>query len=226
VLAYDGPGQGAALREQALAFRPDWEAVVTPVVDYALTRAEIDPDRLVLLGYSLGGYLTARAAAHEHRLAALILDDGLDNYYDAHTQAMPPFLREWVETGQDDLANPVASLLMKGSTQLRWALRNGVWAFGATSVAGYIRRTADYTLDGVAQLVDCPTLILDAENDQFFHGQPQRVQAALTCPHTLITLPETEGAGERCHMGAMSRFHQITFDRLDTTLTPATRPTS
>ncbi|WP_443077944.1 hypothetical protein [Streptomyces sp. NBC_01450] len=43
----------------------------------------------------------------------------------------------------------------------------------------------------------------DAENDQFFHGQPQRVQAALTCPHTLITLPETEGAGEHWHMGAM-----------------------
>lgn len=117
--------------------------MVTPVVDYALTRAEIDPDRLVLLGYSLGGYLTARAAAHEHRLAALTLDDGLYNYYDAHTQAMPPLLREWVETGQDDLANPVASLLMKGSTQLRWALRNGVWAFGATSVADYIRRTAE-----------------------------------------------------------------------------------
>jgi predicted alpha/beta-fold hydrolase len=101
-----------------------------------------------------------------------------------------------------------------------------VWAFGATSVADYIRRTADYTLDGVAQLIDCPTLILDAENDRFFHGRPQRVQAALTCPHTLITLPETEGAGEHCHMGAMSRFHQITFDRLDTTLTPATQPTS
>ncbi|MFJ5812188.1 alpha/beta fold hydrolase [Streptomyces sp. NPDC093093] len=223
VLAYDGPGQGAALREQALVFRPDWEAVVTPVVDYALTRAEIDPDQLVLLGYSLGGYLTARAAAHEQRLAALILDDGLYDYYDAHTQVMPLFLREWVETGRDDLANPVASLLMKGNTQLRWALRNGVWAFGAASVADYIRRTADYTLDGVAQLIDCPTLILDAENDQFFHGQPQRVQAALTCPHTLITLPEAEGAGEHCHMGAMSRFHQIAFDWLDTTLAPATQ---
>ncbi len=218
VLAYDGPGQGAALREQALVFRPDWEAVVTPVVDYALTRPEIAPDRIVLMGYSLGGYLTARAAAHEHRLAALVLDDGLYSYHDANTQVMPPFLREWVETGRDDLANPVAGLLMTSSTQARWALRNGVWTFGATSVADYIRRTTDYTLDGVAHLIDCPTLILDAENDQFFHGQPQRVAAALTCPHTLITLPEAEGAGEHCHMGAMSRFQQTTFDWLDTTL--------
>ncbi|MFB7668924.1 alpha/beta fold hydrolase [Kitasatospora sp. NPDC056138] len=224
VLAYDGPGQGAALREQQLVFRPDWEAVVTPVVDYALTRTEIAPDRLALAGYSLGGYLVARAAAHEHRLAALILDDGLYDYYDAHTRVMPPFLREWVESGRDDLANPVAHLLMTGSTQLRWALRNGVWTFGASSVADYIRRTADYTLDGVAQLIDCPTLILDAENDQFFHGQPQRVQAALTCPHTLITLPEAEGAGEHCHMGAMSRFQQTAFDWLDTTLSPTARP--
>ncbi|MFE5583171.1 alpha/beta fold hydrolase [Kitasatospora sp. NPDC056531] len=221
VLAYDGPGQGAALREQHLVFRPDWEAVVTPVVDYALTRPEIAPDRLALLGYSLGGYLAARAAAHEHRLAALLLDDGLYDYHDAHLHLMPPFLREWVATGRDDLADPVLHLLMQGSTKLRWALNNGVWTFGATSVPDYIRRTAAYTLDGVAQLIDCPTLVLDAENDQFFRGQPQRVRAALTCPHTLITLPEAEGAGEHCHMGAMFRFQQVTFDWLDTTLATA-----
>ncbi|WP_327071393.1 alpha/beta hydrolase family protein [Kitasatospora sp. NBC_01302] len=218
VLAYDGPGQGAALREQGMVFRPDWEAVVTPVVDYALTRPEIAPDRLVLLGYSLGGYLVARAAAHDHRLAALVLDDGLYSFGQAHTRFMPPFLWDWVQSGCDDLANPVLNLLMRTSTQLRWALRNGVWTFGATSPADYVRRTTDYTLDGVAHLIDCPTLVLDAENDQFFHGQPQEVQAALTCPHTLITLPEAEGAGEHCHMGAMARFQQLTFDWLDTTL--------
>ncbi|WP_327067885.1 alpha/beta hydrolase family protein [Kitasatospora sp. NBC_01302] len=225
VLAYDGPGQGAALREQGMVFRPDWEAVVTPVVDYALTRPEIAPDRLVLLGYSLGGYLVARAAAHDHRLAALVLDDGLYSFGQAHTRFMPPFLWDWVQSGRDDLANPVLNLLMRTSTQLRWALRNGVWTFGATSPADYVRRTTDYTLDGVAHLIDCPTLVLDAENDQFFHGQPQEVQAALTCPHTLITLPEAEGAGEHCHMGAMARFQQLTFDWLDTTLT-TTHPTS
>ncbi|TME13630.1 MAG: alpha/beta fold hydrolase, partial [Chloroflexi bacterium] len=62
VLAFDGPGQGAALREQKLVMRPDWEAVITPVVDYALTRGEIAADKIVLFGYSLGGYLVARAA--------------------------------------------------------------------------------------------------------------------------------------------------------------------
>ena len=43
VLAFDGPGQGGALHLQKLVMRPDWEAVITPVVDYALTRPEIEP---------------------------------------------------------------------------------------------------------------------------------------------------------------------------------------
>ncbi|MFE9428702.1 hypothetical protein ACFYNO_37805 [Kitasatospora sp. NPDC006697] len=150
--------------------------------------------------------------------AALVLDDGLYDYQEPHLALLPPFLRDWVTSGRDDLADPVLGLLMQVDTQTRWALRNGVWTFGASSVGDYVRRTGAYTLDGVAQLIDCPTLILDAENDQFFRGQPQRVQAALTCPHTLVTLPEDEGAGEHCHAGAMTRFHQVTFEWLDTAL--------
>ncbi|MFJ3644537.1 hypothetical protein [Streptomyces murinus] len=61
-------------------------------------------------------------------------------------------------------------------------LRNGVWAFAAGSAADHFHRAVEYTLDGVAGPTTCPTLILDAENAQFFRGQPQRVQAALTCP--------------------------------------------
>jgi hypothetical protein len=63
VLAFDGPGQGAALREQNLVMRPDWEAVITPVVNYALTRGEIAADKIVLFGYSLAAFLVARAGA-------------------------------------------------------------------------------------------------------------------------------------------------------------------
>jgi hypothetical protein len=31
----------------------------------------------------------------------------------------------------------------------------------------------------------------------------------------LVTLKESEGAGEHCHVGAMARLHQIIFDWLD-----------
>jgi hypothetical protein len=51
-LTFDGPGQGYALWKQKLYFRPDWEKVITPVVDYALTRNEVDPKRIAIQGIS------------------------------------------------------------------------------------------------------------------------------------------------------------------------------
>ncbi len=76
-LMFDGPGQGGALYEQALRLRPDWETVVRAVVDHALTLDIVDPQRIALSGWSLGGYLAPRAASGEPRLAACIADLGL-----------------------------------------------------------------------------------------------------------------------------------------------------
>lgn len=215
VLAFDGPGQGAALRDQGLFFRPDWEAVITPVVDHALTRPEIAPAAISLFGYSLGGYLAARAAAFEHRLAAIVLDDGVYDFHGAFDSSMPPFLAQWIDDG-NPAAEPVVGLLTSVDTQIRWAMRNGAWTFGVASGTEFVRATRSYTIADVADRIVCPTLILDAENDQFFRGQPQLVEKALVnADTTLVTLTEAEGAGEHCHLGAMSRFHQVMFDWLD-----------
>ncbi|EFX05053.1 dipeptidyl aminopeptidase [Grosmannia clavigera kw1407] len=76
---FEGPGQGSVRRDQNIGFIPDWERAVSPVVDYLLVEkaALVDPKRLVLLGNSMGGYLAARAAAFEHRFAAIVLDGGI-----------------------------------------------------------------------------------------------------------------------------------------------------
>jgi pimeloyl-ACP methyl ester carboxylesterase len=219
VLAFDGPGQGAALRRQQLVFRPDWEAVTTPVLDYAVSRPEIADDRIAVFGYSMGGYLVARAAAFEHRIAALILDDGVHDLHAAFYRSLPPALTGWIDEERDDVADPVLDLIASANTQVRWALNNGKWTMGVDSAAALVRRSRDYTLTGVADRITAPTLIMDAENDQFFKGQPQKVEQALVnAPTTLVTLTEAEGAGEHCHMGAMSRAHQTMFDWLDDTL--------
>ena len=59
-MTFDGPGQQAALVEQGLTARPDWEHVLTPVVDAMLARADVDPGRLAVIGSRPGG--PARAA--------------------------------------------------------------------------------------------------------------------------------------------------------------------
>ena len=76
VLLFDGPGQGRNLIRDTVPMRPDWEHVVGPVLDYALERPDVDADRVVLAGWSWGGFLAPRAAAFEHRIAALWADPG------------------------------------------------------------------------------------------------------------------------------------------------------
>jgi cephalosporin-C deacetylase-like acetyl esterase len=72
LLTFEGPGQRGVIRKQKIPFRYDWEKVVTPVMDYALSRKEMDPSRISLMGISMGGYLAARAAAFEDRIAACV----------------------------------------------------------------------------------------------------------------------------------------------------------
>ena len=61
---------------QRVPMRPDFEAVLPPVIDWLLAQEGVDPGKLILVGRSFGGYLAPRAAAHEQRLAALVCDPG------------------------------------------------------------------------------------------------------------------------------------------------------
>jgi hypothetical protein len=69
-LTFDGPGQGAALHRLGLTARPDWETVLTPLLDTLLDRDDIDSRRIYVVGTTEGAALVARALAFEHRVAA------------------------------------------------------------------------------------------------------------------------------------------------------------
>jgi pimeloyl-ACP methyl ester carboxylesterase len=221
VLAYDGPGQGALIREEGVLFRPDWEAVLSPVIDYATTRIEIEQDAIAHFGYSLGAYLVARASAFDHRAAALILDDGVFDFHEAYRNEIPGFLMKRIIAGHDRLPNALAALLVKKRTQIRWGLNNGRWTMGGNCYADFVRRTTAYTLAGVADRITAPTLIMDAEADQFLSGQPATLANAMTATTTLAHFTIAEGAGEHCHVGSLTRAHQVIFDWLDNTFVTA-----
>jgi 2,6-dihydroxypseudooxynicotine hydrolase len=73
-LTFDGPGQGEA--EYDLPIRGDYEAPVRAVIDYVETRDDLDADRIGVMGVSLGGYYSARAAAFDKRIAACLSFSG------------------------------------------------------------------------------------------------------------------------------------------------------
>lgn len=226
VLVFDGPGQYSAVHRRGLRFRADWENVVTPVVDYALTRKELDPAKIALHGGSLGGYLAPRAAAFEHRLAACIADDGLYDYGSAQLSGIPADKREQVRAALFAEQAPELDAMLEHAMQTnsvaRWAFTHGMWVTGTDSPRGYLAATQDFHLrDGIAELIRCPTLVCDAEKDLFFQGQAQQLYDHLTCPRTLLHFADAEGAGAHCEVGAARLAYARIYDWLDETLRPA-----
>jgi dienelactone hydrolase len=214
-LIFEGPGQGSALRHNKLPFRHDWEAVVTPVVDFAVNLRGVDPQRIALLGMSMGGYLAPRAAAFEHRISACVAYDGVVSMAAAILGQLPPELdSQHRVAAMDSLAARRAQL---SSTQ-RWGMSNALWVFRGATAQELIDEISKYDLTDVADQITCPTLVCEAENDHFFAGQPRTLYEALHCPKTLLTFTAAEGAGEHCHVGALTLFHQRMFDWLDDTL--------
>jgi len=212
-LTFDGPGQGRVIREQHIPFRPNWETVVTPILDYALTRPDVDGGRVVLMGMSLGGYLAARAAAFEPRLAALILFNGVFDVYDSLMTEVPrPFRGLFRREAR--MVNAILKIVMSLNVSKRWALTNGMWTGGFNSPADYFQANRRYTLERIANQISCPTLVCDAERDHFFHDA-RTVFRALSCPKEYVLFTSDEGAEEHCQVGAMSLFHQRMFDWLD-----------
>ena len=78
-LIVDGPGQGSTLRIQGLCFRPDWERVIAPAVDWLEARPDVDPEAIGLIGLSMGGASAPRAAEFE-RDRLPIANPGVSNW--------------------------------------------------------------------------------------------------------------------------------------------------
>lgn len=217
-IAFDGPGQGDAIRERKLPFRPDYEKPVAAAVDYAWSRPEVDRERLSFMGVSFGGYLAARATAFEPRIKALVLNPGLWSFADVAREKLPGIVWAQHEKDRAGLVNTAAQVVASLSSMKKWALANGLWTFGEKTPNDWFSRLHAYSLEGVAEKIRCPTLVLDGEADHFQNrDQANRTFAALKAPRQQILFKEEEGASVHCQMGALVLQHQRVFDWLDTT---------
>jgi alpha-beta hydrolase superfamily lysophospholipase len=221
VLAFDGPGQGAALLQRRLVMRADWDQVVTPVLDFALRQPGVDAERVALIGLSLGGFLAPRAASVEHRLAACIADCGSYDLFEAALRRMPPPLAVGFMQGRPRATAILRAIL--GRLQHRptagWALRRGMLVHGAADPIEYLEMTREYTLKRHAARITCPTFVGNAEGDDISICAPQ-LYDALTCPKEFVTFTAADGAGDHCESGARTLYHARSFGWLDALLQP------
>ena len=215
-LIFDGPGQGGVLVAQNLPMRADWEKVVTPVVDYLLTRPDVDSARIALYGGSFGGYLAPRAAAFERRLAACIADAALFDPAALSNKMFPPEIASALAENDVAVLEPFFNKLQENTTQ-RFILGRGMWVHGATTPWEYFKMFQAYSLADVADKIQCPTFVAEAENDRR-RGGGKDLYEALQCPKQYVLFAASEGAGEHCEAGAREVFFQKMFDWLDSIL--------
>ncbi|KAK7432931.1 hypothetical protein QQZ08_000402 [Neonectria magnoliae] len=218
VLSYEGPGQPSPRRYQDIGFIYDWERVITPVVDHLVAQPElVDPDAIALLGLSFGGYLAPRAAAFEHRLAAILAIDGVWDFGNVTLGELSDEALALWEAGNKTAFDEVALEWLNPGypAQLRWALAQGLWSFNLDSPFDYIAASLNYTLEGVVDKIKTPVFIGDAENDLFFKGQPQQLADALGNLGYLYHFTNEDGIGEHCGLGALKQQNAVIFDWLD-----------
>jgi dienelactone hydrolase len=146
-LAIDGPGQAETLRRRNIHSRHDYEVPGTAAYDYVAARAEVDPKRVAVMGYSFGGYQAPRIVAFEKRYAAAVAFGAMHwNIYD------------WVAGNKARLAvDPRTS--STSIFQFRWVV-------GAPDNETALEWAKKFTLEGVAQNIECAFLVLHGENDR------------------------------------------------------------
>ncbi|MBO0807592.1 MAG: hypothetical protein J2P32_04725 [Actinobacteria bacterium] len=223
-LAFDGPGQNAALLRQGLGFRPDWENVITPVVDYLLTRPDVDPEKIGLLGVSQGGYWVPRAAAFEHRIAAAVADPGVTDVSSTILRHLPGHLIKLLDAGEQRKFDQDLATGLKFSASTRALLAFRMRPYRTGSPYEFFAAAREYVLpDQVIAQIRCPVLVTDPEHEQFWPGQSRQLYDKLPGEKALISFTEAEGADRHCEPAGLAIRGERIFGWLDQHV-PATEP--
>jgi hypothetical protein len=209
-LLVDLPGQGD-LPFEGLMMRPDAEVPMRAVVDYALGRAEIDPEKLAAFGVSGGGYLVPRAVTREKRLRAciacsLILEmNGIWGEKLARAETSPVY--------RAILKLPLSPI--KSALALLDVYK---WRWGVKTLAELYDACKAFKLD--PREIACPFLNVVTQQEWEIVGPTKRWAQACEkeAPHPgnrLVITPRNEGADSHALGTNLSLMGQVVFDWLD-----------
>lgn len=84
IIAFEGPGQGAVLEDSRIPLTHAWEKPLKAVLDF------FGLDDVTLIGLSLSGELSIRAAAYERRVRRVVADDAMTDMFERALRQVKP----------------------------------------------------------------------------------------------------------------------------------------
>ncbi|MGD9801863.1 MAG: alpha/beta hydrolase family protein [Hyphomicrobiaceae bacterium] len=218
VMTVEGPGQVGCMRiHPELKFRPDYEKPIAAMIDAALASPWVAPERLALYGISFGGYFALRAAEHDQRIKALVLNSPITtlfNYMAGFAGAgmfanPPPITLAEVDAIPDSKFPRTAKLSFKSACR----------RFGVDSFAGWVDRLKVFTADKDLGSIRCPALAMVGTGEgKEALAQFEQFCANASGPVTRRVFTADEGADMHCQLGNLPLSNAVVFDWLDDVL--------
>jgi len=201
VIAFDGPGQGGALR-QGIYLDHACEKPAKAVLDY------FELDAVDWLGASCGGYMSIRAAAFEPRIKHIISMptsySGLDMTLKQMRPGKAQELISLFKAGDRDGTEALVAKERLPSSVFEWCIVQGMHITGTKTPFDFLTSIAKSSLDGILHNVKQDILLTEGEQDHLFDvGWIHRTMRELVCARSVTARIFTarEGAEQHCQLG-------------------------
>jgi hypothetical protein len=194
-LLVDGPGQGEMVRFRNMYLRHDFEIAGSAAFDYLATRSDVDLDRVAIVAMSLGGYYAPRIAAMDPRYKACIAWGAIWDYH-------ATWVKRLERIKQAALPVPADHLL---------------WACGVNNYDDALKKIENFKLDGVAQKVTCPFMLMHGAADaQVSMAEAQKLFDTIASKDkTFRVFTEEEGGAQHCQRDYVTRAVDVVADWID-----------
>lgn len=198
VVAFEGPGQGSALKKFGLFLDHAWEKPTAAVLDH------FQLEDVTLIGVSMGGWLCLRAAAHEKRISRVI---AWSVSYDVlkYTNAIGAWAAKLMFRRFRGFVDKSMRKKAEKDVEYSWFINNLMYITGkATPIEAFDVLFRFSAKNLRSDLITQDVLILSGKDDHLvpFKMHDMQVKALVNARSvTPRVFTKDENAGSHCQMG-------------------------